>query len=58
MQFYFAGADGTSRKLTEEEAREHLSNYQMTEAIEAKLADPAEEVSYMTVGGYIIVEIN
>ena len=56
MQFYFDGADGTSRKLTEEEAREHLSNYQMTEAKEAKQADPQEEVSYMTVGGIIRVE--
>lgn len=56
MQFYFDGADGTSRKLTEEEANEHLSKYQITEAIEAKRADPAEEVSYMTVGGFIRLE--
>ena len=58
MQFYFDGADGTSRKITEEEAREHLSNYQIAEAVVAKLEDPHEEVSYKTVGGIIRVEIN
>lgn len=56
MQFYYNGQDGISRKLTIEEVREHLSPGQIVEAIDAKLADPAEEVSYMTVGGFITVE--
>lgn len=58
MQFYFDSKDGTSKKLTEEEAREHLSTCQIADAIAAKRAEPAEEVSYMTVGGFIRVEIN
>ena len=58
MQFYFDGKDGTSKKLTMAEAKEHLSTYQITEAIAAKRADPQEEVSYMTVGGFIRIELN
>lgn len=58
MQFYFNGEDGISKKLTMAEVSEHLSKCQITEAIEAKRADPQEEVSYMTVGGIIRVDID
>ena len=57
MRFYLDKADGTSKRLTKAEVREHMSEYQITEATEAKRADPQELVSYMTVGGYIRVEI-
>ena len=56
MKFYFDKQDGTSKLLTMEEVREHMSEYNIREAIEAKQADPQEEVVYMTVGGYIRVE--
>lgn len=57
MKFYFDKTNGESKKLTKTEALEHLSNYQLKEGIEAKKADPCEEVSYMTVGGYIRIEL-
>ena len=56
MRFYFQDKHGNRRELTEDEVLEHMSPYQVSEAIEAKQADPQEEVSYMTVGGFIIVE--
>lgn len=56
MKFYFQNRQGERRELTEDEVREHMSEYQMGEAIQAKKTDPCEEVSYMTVGGYIIVD--
>ena len=56
MKFYYDRKDGTSKVLTMEEVREHLSEYQITEGIEAKQEDPNEEVSYMTVNGYIRIE--
>lgn len=56
MKFYFRNKNGTSRELTMEEVREHMSKFQIQEAIEAKQADPNEEVSYMTVDGFIVVE--
>lgn len=56
MKFYFQDEQGNRRELGPEELREHMSGYQIGEAIEAKRADPLEEVSYMTVGGFIIVE--
>ena len=57
MKFYFDGYDGTRKELTMDELREHMSEYNIKEAIEAKKADPLEEVSYMTVGGFIRVEL-
>lgn len=57
MKFYFDKQDGTSQELTDEEVREHMSEYNIREAIAAKKADPLEEVSYMTVGGFIRVEV-
>ncbi len=56
MKFYFDKQDGTSQELTMDEVREHMSEYNIKEAIEAKKADPLEEVSYMTVGGFIRVD--
>lgn len=57
-KFYFVSRDGKERReLTDEELREHLTEYQIAEAIGAKRDDPDEYVSYMTVGGYIVVEI-
>lgn len=58
MKFYFDKKDGTTKELTEEEVREHMSHYQIEEAAEAKKADPLECVSYMTVGGSIRVELD
>ena len=56
MKFYYQDKNGARRELSPEEVREHMSEYQIQEAIEAKQADPLEEVSYMTIGGFIIVE--
>ena len=56
MKFYFQDYQGNRRELSPEELREHMSEYNIREAIEAKQADPLEEVSYMTIGGFIIVE--
>lgn len=57
MKFYYDKKDGTSQELTTEEVREHMSEYQIAEGIEAKQTDPCEEVRYMTVGGYIRIEL-
>lgn len=57
MKFYFADRiGGTPREMTMDEVHQHLSEGQIREAIEVKQADPNEEVSYMTVGGYIICD--
>lgn len=56
MKFYFQDKQGNRRELSPEELREHMSEYQIGEALEAKRADPLEEVSYMTVGGFIVVD--
>ena len=57
MKFYFDKNDGTRKELSMDEVREHMSEYNIKEAMEAKKADPLEEVSYMTVGGFIRVEL-
>ena len=57
MKFYFDKHDGTSKELSMDELREHMSEYNIHEAKEAKKRDPLEEVSYMTVGGFIRVEL-
>lgn len=58
FKFYFQSKDGlTYRELSEDEVREHLSAYQIAEALEAKRNDPDEEVAYMTVGGYIVLDV-
>ena len=58
MKFYFQDDAGNRRELTGDELREHMSEYNIREAIEAKQKDPAEEVKYMTVGGFIICEMD
>lgn len=57
MRFYFQDRQGNRTELTDEEVLEHMTPYQVREATEAKQADPLEEVSYMTVGGFIIAEL-
>ena len=56
MKFYFLTKDGARREMTMDEVREHMSEYQIGEALDAKRSDPNEEVSYMTVGGFIVVD--
>lgn len=56
MKFYLQTSDGNRRELTMDEVHEHMSQYQINEALDAKRNDPNEEVSYMTVGGYIVVD--
>ena len=58
MKFYYQDKQGNRRDLSQEEVLEHMTPYQIREAIEAKQADPLEEVSYMTVGGFIILEMD
>lgn len=57
MKFYFQDRQGKRRKLTKAELRQRLTEEQIKEGIEAKRTDPLEEVSYMTNGGYVVVEI-
>lgn len=57
MKIYFDKDNGESKKLTKSEALEHLSKFQLEEGIKTKKADPREEVSYMTVGGFIRIEL-
>lgn len=57
MNFYFVDKSGNNRrKLTDDELHQHLSECQIEEAIEAKKEEPYEEVSYMTVGGFIVCD--
>lgn len=57
MKFYYQDKQGNRRELSPEELREHMSAYQIAEALQAKQADPLEEVSYMTVGGFIVLDL-
>ena len=56
MKFYFYGKNGCHREMTDEEVHQHLTTGQIEDSINAKKADPLEEVSYMTVGGFIVVD--
>lgn len=58
MKFYFYDRirNGKAREMQMEEVQQHLSQSQIDDAIEAKRADPLEEVSYMTSGGFIVVD--
>ena len=57
-KFYFVSKDGKERrKLNNKELRERLTEFQIDEAIAVKCDCPDEEVSYMTAGGYIILDI-
>ena len=57
MKFYFVDRTGKRTRLTSEQVRIRLSEQQIKEAIEAKRADPLEEVSYMAPGGMITLEL-
>ena len=57
MKFYYRDKNGHHRELSPEKLREHMSEYQIQEAIAAKKADPLEEVAYMTIGGFVICEL-
>ena len=56
MNFIYVTKRGEVRELLDDEVREYLSEAQIAEAIEAKQADPNEEVSYMAPNGFIICE--
>lgn len=57
MKFYFYDRHGENRReLTMDEVHSHLSESQIEEGIEAKKMDPLEQVSFMTVGGFIEIE--
>lgn len=58
MKFYFYDRirNGEAREMQMDEVQQHLSQSQIDEGIEAKKADPHEEVSYMTIGGYIVID--
>lgn len=58
MKFYFYDRirNGKPREMKMDEVRQHLSLNQIEDAIAAKEADPLEEVSYMTRGGYIVID--
>lgn len=57
MKFYLQRRNGTRKILTMDEVEEHLSKFQIEDAIAAKQADPNEEVSYMTIDGFVTVEM-
>lgn len=58
MKFYFYDRirNGRPREMKMDEVQEHLSPAQIDAAVAAKKEDPNEEVSYMTSGGYIVVD--
>ena len=58
MKFYFYDRirNGEAREMKMDEVRQHLSLNQIEDGIAAKKADPLEEVSYMTRGGYIVID--
>ncbi len=57
MKFVFYGRDGEVRDLAMEEVHQRLTDAQIDDAVKSKVADPLEEVSYMTRGGMISLEI-
>lgn len=56
MKFILYEKNGSGRELTMEEVHKHLSEAQIEEAIQAKIADPGEDVAYMTIGGMICLD--
>ena len=56
MKYYYHHRNGTIEELTEEDAGKYLSETQIREGIEAKKADPCEEVSYMAFDGFIVID--
>lgn len=53
MRYWFIDKSGNRRELNYGEVLEHLSPCQIKDGELAKIADPMEEVTYMTVGGMI-----
>lgn len=53
MRYWFIDKAGNRRELNYGEVLEHLSACQVKDGEDAKIADPLEEVTYMTVGGMI-----
>ena len=53
MRYWFVDKTGNRRELTYGELLAHLSPLQIRDGEDAKIADPLEEVTYMTVGGMI-----
>lgn len=60
MKFYFYDRirNGKALEMNMEEVRQHLSQQQIDDAVEAKREDPLEEVSYMTRGGFIVIDFD
>lgn len=56
LKFYFHDRNGYHYEMPMEKVREHLSEAQIEEALDAKTADTYECVSYMTFGGMITVD--
>lgn len=57
MKFMFYGNNGETRAMTIEEVKQRLTDDQINEAVETKLADPLTRVSYMASRGVIALEI-
>lgn len=58
MKFYFDQQDGTTKELTYAELTEHMSYYQIDDAIDTKIQRPDVELTYRTVGGRIRFELD
>lgn len=56
MKFYLYDKNDNAKELSMEEVHKHLSEAQIEEAIQAKIADPGEDVAYMTIGGMICLD--
>ena len=55
MTFYFIGKDGR-RKMERSEVEKRLTWGQIIDALDAKIADPLEEVAFMDSEGWIVLE--
>lgn len=53
MRYWFVDKAGNRRELNYGEVLAHLSPCQVKDGEDTKIADPLEEVTYMTVGGMI-----
>ena len=53
MRYWFIDKAGNRTELNYGEVLEHLSPCQVKDGEQAKIEDPNEEVTYMTVGGMI-----
>lgn len=57
MKYYYVDKTGKRTRLTKKNVRVFLTEDQIKEGIEAKRADPLEEVSFMAPGGMITLEL-